>query len=512
MVDNGRIAKNAVLLYIRMTISILVSLYTSRIVLQVLGVEDFGIYGVVGGVISAFGFLTATMSGATSRFITYELGRGDLERLRDTFCSALNVHVIIALIVMLFGETIGLWLVVNKLVIPEGRSFAAMWVYQLSILSAAVSITQTPYTASLIAHERMDAFAYIEILKVILKLLIVYLLLIGSFDKLILYAVLTFAVTLLISRLYIWYCTRNFTDCKYRFVYRKELLRPMLQFSGWDLFGNMGGMIKHQGLPIVLNMFFGPVANAAASISLSVVGSINSLSTSVSQAFRPQIIKCYAQDNISDMGVLIIRSISFTSLLLALLALPLVSEMHFVLNIWLGEVPKYSVEFCQIAIFISVLGNLNSAIIAPIHATGNIQRLSLLGGSIYFVDLIVVYLFMRFLHFPAYSVFLIDCLFMLIILVVNSIILKLLITKLDVMTIWLKIIPICSTFLIVFYLNNLVGTFFSEGWLQLLVVFLFSTVISVIFFAIFVINRNDRSVLIGLVLNPIKKRKLKNAE
>ena len=259
--NNKRIAKNTIMLYIRMFISMLVGLYTSRVVLATLGVEDYGIYGVVGGVVAMMGFLNASMSGATSRFLTFELGRGDKDRLAKTFSSALIVHIAIAIIVFILAETVGLWFLCNKLNIPEGRMEAAHWVYQFSILATMLSITQVPYNATIIAHEKMDVYAYMEILNVSLKLLIVYLLCIGNFDKLILYASLMLAVSILIMMVYRIYAIRQFPEAHFHWIWDKTYLRPLLSFSGWDLYGNACVIARQQGTNFLINIFYGVVFN-----------------------------------------------------------------------------------------------------------------------------------------------------------------------------------------------------------------------------------------------------------
>ena len=259
--DNRRIAKNAVMLYVRMFFTMIVGLYTSRVVLNVLGVEDYGIYGVVGGVIGMLGFLNASMSGATSRFLTFELGRGDQKRLADTFSSALIVHMGIALFVLLIAETVGLWFLTHKLVIPAGRMPAAHWVYQMSVLSALIGITQVPYNATIIAHEKMDVYAWVEILHAVLRLLIVYLLTIGNFDKLILYAALGLAVSVFIRMIYRVYCMRHFSESHFHWLWDKSILKPLLNFSGWDLYGNMAFTVRSHVSNFILNGQHDPCAH-----------------------------------------------------------------------------------------------------------------------------------------------------------------------------------------------------------------------------------------------------------
>ena len=242
--NNKRIAKNTIALYFRMIVTTLVSLYTSRVVLNTLGVEDYGLYGVVGGVVIMFSFLKATMSGATSRFLTFSLGKGDQKDLDDTFSTSLIIHIGIAIVILILAETVGLWFLECKLSIPDGRMTAARWVYQFSVLSMMVTVTQVPYNASIISHERMGIYAYVELLYVVLKLLVVYLLLLGDFDRLIFYAALIFGVNLLIATIYRVYCVKRFSECHFRFVWKKEKIVPMLTFSGWDLYGNMAYTFK----------------------------------------------------------------------------------------------------------------------------------------------------------------------------------------------------------------------------------------------------------------------------
>ena len=268
--NNKRIAQNTLYLYLRMFISLALSLVTGRVVLQTLGVEDYGINAVVGGVIGMFGVIQVCMIGATSRFITYELGRGDRKRLQDTFSTTLTLHIIIAIILFVIFETVGLWMVNYKLVIPEGRMFAANCVYQFSIISLMLGVTQTPYSSAIVAHEKMDIYAYFDILNTVLKLVIIYLLLIGNMDKLILYGLLTFCVSTLIMVLNRIYCLRHFPETHYHFIWDKSLIKPIFAFSGWDIMGNVAVMARGEGITILINLFFGAAFNAAAGIANTV--------------------------------------------------------------------------------------------------------------------------------------------------------------------------------------------------------------------------------------------------
>lgn len=406
--SNKRIAKNTLMLYIRMLLSMVVSLYTSRVVLNTLGVEDYGIYGVVGGVVAMFGFLNASMSGATSRFLTYEMGCGDEQRLKDTFSSALLVHIGIALVVLFLAETVGLWFLMHKLVIPEERMFAAHVVYQLSILSTMVSITQVPYNAAIIAHEKMDIYAYVELLNVSLKLLIVFLLPILGNDKLIVYGILVFVVSVLIALIYRWYCFNRYQESHFRFVFNKNIIYPILSFSGWDLYGNLGARMYQQGTVMLLNMFFGVALNAASSIATTVQGVISSFSGNIVMAFRPQIIKLYAKGEARKMFDMFITAGQLSSILMVIIIVPLSSELSYVMKIWLVEVPDYAVDICVILLYTSIINQLQMICNIVIHATGKIKSLSFYTGSIFFSSVFFVYILFRQTHVPlsAYYFFL----------------------------------------------------------------------------------------------------------
>ena len=389
--NNKRIAKNALMLYIRMFFTMIVGLYTSRVVLATLGVEDYGIYGVVGGVVAMMGFLNASMSGATSRFLTFELGRGNQKRLAETFSSALIVHIGIALIVFVLAETVGLWFLCNKLVIPAGRMEAAHWVYQCSILSAMLGITQAPYNASIIAHEKMDVYAYVEILNVSLKLLIVYLLVIGNFDKLKLYAVLVLAVSVLIMLMYLFYCIRNFKETKFHWIWEKEYLKPLLSFSGWNLYGNLGSVVQQQGTNFVINFFFGVVLNAAVNVGLTVANIVNQFSANVMLAFRPQIIKHYSQGNKEEMKNLTVLAIKVIMFIYSLVAIPVFVEAEELLKLWLVEVPEHTTSICRLFLISIFFETIRYILIIDIHASGNVKLVSFWSGTLFVMIPIITY-------------------------------------------------------------------------------------------------------------------------
>lgn len=394
--NNKRIARNTIFLYTRMLLSLGVSLYTSRVVLNVLGVNDYGVYSLVAGIVSMFTFLNAAMSGATSRFITYEMGKGNAMNLRATFSSAFIIHCIIALTIVLLSETFGLWFLNHKLVIPEGRMFAANVVFQCSIISIFFTITQVPYSADIIAHEKMDIYAYVELLHVGLKLAIVFILMALSSDKLILYAIMTVGVTVLINLIYRVYCLAHYKESHLQWVWDKQLLKPMLSFSGWNMLAELGYSFRVQGSNMVLNMFFGAVVNAAGGIASTVQGILLGLIANIVMAVRPQIIKSYGAENFQRMNRLMTSSVRLNLLLVAILTVPMYVSAPYVLHLWLGEVPQYCVPFCRMLLFAIFITSVSQIVTIGIHAVGDLKASSIVRNIIYLSTPFVIYLVLKF--------------------------------------------------------------------------------------------------------------------
>lgn len=393
--NNKRIAKNTIFLYLRMLITIIVGLFTSRVVLATLGVEDYGIYGLVGSVITMLSFLNASMSAASSRFITFELGKGNIEKLRLTFSSAVYVHAIIAVVIFIIAETGGLWFFYHKLVIPEARRMAAMAVYQVSVFSAFISIIQAPYNALIIAYERMNFYAYVEILNSVLKLLIVYLLLLVNLDKLILYSLLVFGVHLVVFGIYIGYCRKNYEASKLIPKWDMQSIKPLLSYTSYDLYGGFCVTARQQGINFVLNMFFGVAINAACSVASTVYGLVTGLGYNVFSAISPQIIKQYAVGNYREMENFMSMSLRYSIILFMMISAPCIFEMNFIMTTWLGTVPDYAVRFCQISLILNVVGLCNSNFNTAIHATGNIKYLSIVTGSLFLLSVPLCYIVLK---------------------------------------------------------------------------------------------------------------------
>lgn len=365
-----------------MLISLMVSLYTSRVILDVLGIEDYGIYSVVGGVVIMFSFLNVSMSGATSRFLAYEIGRNDQIKLEKVFSNAFAAHLIIAVIIVLLLETVGLWLLYEKLVIDKERMFAASVVYQLSVLSTLVGFTQVPYNASIIAHERFNVYAYVELINVFLKLVIVYMLSIGNYDKLILYAVLVFIVSLTIMLIYRFYCWKHFSECRQWPRIDNKVFNPMIKYAAWSVYGDGCYSLRQQGTNVILNIFFGTVVNAANGIATTVLGAVSGFATNIISAFRPQIIKSFAVGNYERMTQLITYAIKYSLLFIGVLTIALSFEMDWILNLWLVEVPKYTPWICRIILISFCVTTCSFVVVAGIQASGNIRLQSFVGGTI----------------------------------------------------------------------------------------------------------------------------------
>ena len=404
--NNKRIAKNTLLLYVRMLFMMAISLFTSRVILGTLGVEDYGIQNVVGGIVAMFGFLNGSMSSATQRFITFALGKGDKDRLQTVFCTALQIHALIAVIIVLLGETVGLWFLYNKMQLPADRMDAAFWVLQCSIVSTVVMIVSVPYNACIIAHEKMSAFAYISVLEAVLKLVIVYLLLVFPFDKLIVLAVLTLIVQLFIRFCYSIYCHRHFEETKYRHVWNKTLFKEMNGFAVWSLWGNLSVVLYTQGLNMILNVFFGPVVNAARAIAVQVQGAVQQFVGNFQMALNPQITKNYASGNLEQMHSLMFRSARFSFLLLFFLSLPVLLETEFILTLWLKTVPDNAVIFTQIMICISLIYTTANPCVIANQATGKVKVYQMVVGGILLTILPISYIVLK-LGAPAYSVFIV---------------------------------------------------------------------------------------------------------
>lgn len=393
--NNKRIAKNTLLLYVRMLFTIIVGLYTSRVVLQTLGVDDYGIYNVVGGIVAMLAFLNSAMTAASQRFISFELGTQNSQKLKEVFCTSITIHLIIACIIFIVAETLGLWFLNTHMNIVPDRMIAANWVYQCSILTFMMTVICVPYNACIVAHEHMKAFAYISIVEVGLKLLIVYLLLILSTDKLITYAILVLFVSLIVRVIYGIYCKKNFAECIYHFSFNKSLFNEMFSFAGWSVIGNLGFSLKDQGSNIILNLFCGTAINASRGIALQVNGIISNFSNNFIMALNPQITKQYAAGNIQESIQLVYAGCRYSFFLLAIISIPVMVNLDYLLSLWLGTVPPYTTEFLFLALIAALINSMAIPLVTAMQATGKIRNFQIVICIIMMCELPLTYIILE---------------------------------------------------------------------------------------------------------------------
>lgn len=403
--NNRRIAKNTVFLSIRMLLVICVTLYTSRVILNALGVEDFGIYNVVGGFVAMFGFINSSLSGASSRFLTYAIGKNDKSDIQNTFNSIVTIHFIIAFIIFLLAETIGLWFVLNKLVIPPDRLTAAIWTYQSAIVSLLIMLISIPYNALIIAHEKMSAFAYISVFEAAAKLAIAFLIYISPIDKLITYSLLFVLVQITIRIIYAMYCNKKFPESHYKFYWNKNKFSQIFSFAGWTLFGNIAVAGYTQGLNILLNLFFGPIVNAARGIATQVQMAANAFCSNLNMATKPQMIKSYANGDMTYMHNLVLSSTKLSYFVMLLISIPIFFNTDYILKLWLGEFPQHTGSFIKIMLLINASTALNIPTINALHATGNIKIFQIIEGSMLIMVVPVCYLLLKYCNISPESVF-----------------------------------------------------------------------------------------------------------
>ena len=403
--SNKRIVKNTVFLYIRMLIVMFVSIFTSRVILNSLGSSDYGIYNVVGGVVTMMGFLNGALSAATSRFLTFELGRNNIEELKKTFSASLNLHILVGLLVIIVGESAGVWYLYNMMVMPEERLYAAFWVLQFSIITTFFSFTQVPYSASLISHERMGIYAYVGLYEALSKLLIAYLITAAPFDRLIWYALLLMLNNVGIQLFYRYYTHERFIECRFHLVRDMGLYKKIMGYSGWDLFGNIAVICQNQGINLLLNFFFGPVVNAARAIALQIQTAITQFTNNFLVAVRPQVVKKFAEEDYEAMYKLTFYSTKYAFYMMLAFVLPICFEIDYILGIWLGdEIPEGTSTFAIIILITALIQTWSSARNMAYHAIGRIKTGNVVGGSIMIASLPISYFALK-MGAPAYSVF-----------------------------------------------------------------------------------------------------------
>jgi len=408
--EKKRIAQNTLYLYLRMLINLMVGLYTSRIILDVLGVSDYGLYNVVGGVVVLFSFLTGALGGATSRYITYHVGKKNVEELIKVFGNLKTLHILLALVIFVLAETIGLWFLNTQLNIPAGREEASFWVYQYAIFSAIIGILSLPYYSNLIAHERLGIYAVFTTIETVLKLVIVIVLPYIQYDSLIAYSFLFLLITTITRLLFLTYSRIKFVEAKTKPLFDKSLLHEISLFAIWTLVGHFAVMGTTQGLNILLNLFYGTVVNAARGVAVQVQGVIMQFCYNFQMALNPQLTKSYADGELINMRRLLIISSKFSFYLLLLLTLPIVLETKIVLDLWLKSVPQHTIWFVRLILFQSLMLALSNPLSISIQATGKIKKIKIIEGLCQILTLPISFLVLMFSNYPPESVFIISCL------------------------------------------------------------------------------------------------------
>lgn len=395
------------MLFIRMGVTVIVSLYTSRIVLQQLGVSDFGIYNVVGGIVSLMTFINASMTHGIQRYFNYYRAKNDLTSEQKVFSASIIILVCIALLILVLGETVGLWFLNTYINIPEERIFAANWVYQFSLLSCIIALFQTPFTAQIVANEDMKVYAYVSFIEVGLKLGIVFLLCISLWDKLIEYAILIMLVTLVTSLIYMAYCKHKYISCRFRTIKDKSVYTDLLSFSGWTIFGTSANLLSVQGMNIILNIFFGTIVNAARGIAIQISTQLDNLINNIQVAMNPQLIQLYSIGKITEMQNLLLDNFKWNFYLFWVCGCPILFNTEDILYYWLGEVPEYTIVFSRLVIIRCLLKAFERPLLTAVMAYGRMKYPGIVTGMILIIEVAVAWLLFH-VGFPPYWAYLVD--------------------------------------------------------------------------------------------------------
>lgn len=502
--NNKRIAKNTMILYLRMLCTVGISFYTSRVILSNLGVSDFGLYNVIGGLVSMFYMITSTLSAAISRFLTYELGQKDLKNLKDTFSTSINIQLLISILIIVLSETIGLWFINNKMNIVHDRIWAANWIYQFTMISFIIEMISVPYNASIIAHEKMKAFAYVTIYSVLIKLGIALILSISPIDKLIFYGILMTLMSLSTQTLYWWYCKRNFEECHYTFSINKKKFKQMFQFAGWSFFSSSSMMLCGQGVNILLNLFFGTPINAARGLAVQVDGTVKAFANNFTMAFSPQITKSYAQGDKEYTKDLVYKGSKYSFLLFFIISFPLIMETDFFLKIWLKEIPPYTSQFIQLTLAYTFIDILLKPSTTLNNATGDIKQYQILTGIAQFLVLPICYICLL-LKLPPYSVLFVriisDCIFFPPRIILNNKYIKQTFKSyskevlLKIIYVVLSAIIICTPIIL----------FIESSWYRIFITGITSTITILISSYLFAFSKNEKKIIKAVLIKGYQK-------
>ncbi|MBD5232774.1 MAG: multidrug transporter [Bacteroidales bacterium] len=502
--NNRRIAKNTIFLYLRMGVSMIISLFTARIVLSTLGDVDYGIFNVVTGCVAMFTFLNGALSGSASRFLTYELGVGNATRLRNTFSATLVVHILLAAVIVILCETIGLWFLENKLVIPPDRMHGARWAYQIGILMIVVSLIQVPYGALIIAHEKMDIYAYMSFFDIGARMALIYLLQLIPGDKLIIWSWMLLIVNALYTGIYIAYSNRMFKESHFKFHRETPLYKRLLSYAWWDLIGSISGMLQGQGINMVLNMFFGPVVNAARGISYQVQGTLNQFASNFTLASKPQIIKLFAAGHIKEMMRLVEQSGCIAFYLSWFFTLPLSLELKYVLGLWLGSYPDYTISFTLITLIMGLVVSIKSSRVSAVHATGQIKLTNITVGLILCSAFPLAYVALKLGYGPDYAL-IVSVLVTFLAEIIAVIILRKYI-QFSIIHYFINVyLRCCAVAIISAILPIIIHNNMPESFLRLVSITVVSTICIAISVFVFGIDNQTRSAVISTIRTKLKR-------
>ena len=508
--NNNQIAKNTLFLYLRMFLTMAVSLYTVRVVIQTLSVSDYGLFGAVGGVILAFSFITGVLTNASQRFFAVELGKGAEGRIKEIFSTLFLTYLGVSIIVVVLAETVGLWFLLNKMTIPPGREGAAMWVYQFALLSFIVTLLTNPFQALIIAHERMNLYAYLSILDVVLKLLIVYLLLIFNFDKLKVYSVLIFLAQFLTNSIYVVYCKSKLEGAKVIWKVDKQLFKNVFSYSSWTLFGTVAGMTNTQGMNLLLNVFFGTVSNAAYSVACQIYHTVGLFANNFYTAVKPPLIKNYAGGNYEYVKKLFIFSSKALFVLLFVVVLPLMVCTESILLLWLGQIGDYMIAFVRLSLIYTTILTISYPITAVVQAGGFVKLYHTLVDGFSILALPIVYLLFK-LGFEAEWAYITSIVIFAIAHALRIYVLKKVFPLFDAKPyVFNFLIPAVITFVVLFYTLNYLHFYFDNGLLCTLIVCCICFLCALFCGAYCVFTRIERQMMFDMLKGWIHKRNNKN--
>ena len=507
--NNTKIARNSLFLSIRMVFVMCISLYTSRVILQTLGVEDYGVYNVVCGFVSMFTFLNTSMSNGIQRFFNFELGKNGSDGANRVYVTSLLIQLLLGVVIIILVESFGLWYLHSKMVIPESRMDAAEWIFQLSMVGFLLVIFQVPYTAAVMAHEKMDFYAIVSILDAILKLILVILLPYVGYDKLITYGVFTLLLHLFDFLCYFIYCKKKFVEIT---LYHREekkinksLFGSMLGFSGWNIFGSFSNMMRDQGVNLIMNLFYGPVVNAARGVAMQVNSAITNLVSSILTPVRPQVIQSYARNEL-DRSMRLTFSISkFSLCFLMLLALPICIKIDYILHLWLGEVvPEHSQMFCIIILATSAILIPMGALATLVHASGKMVKYQLIGSAVKILSVPIAYFMMKAGYSPEWALIAV-LVFDGIGFVVGMLIIKTLMPFSIRNYMVSVILPLLPVFLLSLLVDISFSRFISNDLIGLLLILIVGTIVSLLLFYFMAVSRDEKNLLNGMVRGYLHK-------